>query len=241
MLGSETLRCVRGAGACALLCFAAVLRGSARRGRVPADLVPAVSGSCCASCAFCVSAAARLLKAMLVSRMLPAACLAVRHLDCTAVLKLAICVVALRLVVAEAECLLAMRDLQVLHGSLQLLYLVLVNGALRPVRAIGFACLAGALSRAFGRAWRCVGCVRCGRHCWHTGPRLHESGNVAANVRHLMQCFVEAEPLFLDERCDAAPELAVCVEHLLGADVAKPMAGLPNLRALLADFAVECF
>ena len=150
---------------------------------------------------------------MLVSRMLPAACLAVWHLDCTAVLKLAICVVALRLVETEAERLFAMRDLQVLHGSLQLLCLVLVNGALRPARAIGFACFAGALPGPFGWARRCVWCVRCGRHCRHTGPCLHESGDVAANVRQLMQCLVEAEALLLDERCDERCCARACGLH----------------------------
>ena len=53
--------------------------------------------------------------------------------------------------------------------------------------------------------------MRRGRHRRHAGPSLHESGNVAADMRHLVQCVVEAEALLLDKRGDAAPDLAVCV------------------------------
>ena len=118
VLGSKLLPCVRCACAGAVLCFTVVLRGSARRGQAPAGLIPAVSRRCCAGSALGVGAAAWLLEAVLVRRMLSAACLAIWHLDGTAVLVLAVSVVALRLVVAQAERLFAMRDLQVLHGAL---------------------------------------------------------------------------------------------------------------------------
>ena len=129
---------------------------------------------------------------MLVRGMLSAACLAVWHLDGAAVLILAVGVVALRLVVAKAERLFAVRDLQVLHGTLQLLCLVLVDSTLRPVRAVCLACFAGAFPGPPWRARRRVGCMRCGRHRRHAGPCLHEVANVASHVRHLMQCFIEA-------------------------------------------------
>ena len=107
--------------------------------------------------------------------------------------------------------------------------------ALRSVGAGSLASFASAFPVSLGRARWHVRCMRCWRCHGHARPSLHEGADIAPHMRKLVQCFIHAKALLFHERCNAAPQFAICVQHFFGGHVAEPVPELPHLRALLAD------
>ena len=154
--------------------------------------------------------------------------LSVGEADGAEMRKLAIAIIALCLVEADAKRLVSMLELQVAHCFCECCDLAVVFKARldfsAPFLAVAFARLAFTFAVLLhGRA--CAG--------------LQERAHVCSYACHFMQCLVQRPP-FCTQAGDLVPNFAVCLQEFVRIHRAEAGVSRQLLRAKIQDLFVEC-
>ena len=160
-----------------------------------------------------VLSAGALVRCCEVGRVALPVCLAAWKAHFAEMCKFAVFVIALGAVKAQAERLVAVLELQILHGLSQGGHLPILFTAglhLAALLAVAFAAFI-AFAGAFGSMRASVGLEQCVDVffflvCFDTG--------------HFMQCLVKGPPLAV-QTGDLVPQFGVCIEQFMGVDGAE--------------------